>query len=279
MANTDKYAELLKYWERIVLLYSGELRCKTCPMVEKKRNKISSEDCEPVKLSELQEKLGYQFKNTQLLRTALTHASAIVKHESANEKEHRYYYEQLEFLGDRVLGLAISHMLYDMFPSEKEGDWAKRHSEAVREQTLAEISEAFNMGDYLFLSSGEQRSGGRKKKTILADVMEAVIAAIYLDSNYEAAQKFIETHWKDVLQRAPMPPEDPKTQLQEWLQAQGLPLPEYKLVSRSGPDHAPQFEVSIEVEGIKPITVTGTSKRRAEKKAAEMIIKEIEKDS
>lgn len=248
-------------------------------MSEKKPYKISADSGQSVKISELEDKIGYKFKSLQLLRTALTHSSAITRRNNTDEKEHSYYYEQLEFLGDRVLGLAISHMLYDMFPSETEGDWAKRHSEAVREGTLAAISEGFGMGEYLFLSNGEQRSGGRKKKAILADVMEAIIAAIYLDSGYEDARQFVVRHWGEVLKRAPEPPEDPKTRLQEWLQAQGKPLPEYKLQSRTGPDHAPQFEVSVVIEGMAPVTVTGSSKRRAEKKAAEALLKEIEKNN
>lgn len=226
-------------------------------------------------LNDLQKRIGYTFKDIQFLRTAVTHASALPNRIQKNSDHHHYYYEQLEFLGDRVLGLAVAHLIYDTFPSESEGDWAKRHAEAVRESTLAGIAEKLDLGGDMVLSSGEQRSGGRKKKAILADVLEAVIAAIYLDGGYRKARKFIEAHWRDLILRAPRPPEDPKTKLQEWLQAQGMGLPEYRLVARSGPDHAPEFKVALAVSGMKEVCVTGESKRKAEKKAAQMMLEQI----
>lgn len=230
-------------------------------------------------LSALQKKLGHRFKDEQYLRTALTHASAIPDRSNAEDGHHHYYYEQLEFLGDRVLSLVVAHLIYDIFPAESEGDWAKRHAEAVRETTLARISERLELGGEMFLSSSEQRSGGRKKKAMLADVLEAVIAALYLDGGYNAARKFIEQEWRESVAGAPRPPEDPKTRFQEWLQGHGLGLPEYVLVARSGPDHAPEFTVSVTIDGFGTVTVTGESKRKAEKKAAEQMMKRIEESA
>lgn len=225
----------------------------------------------------LQNNIGYKFKDIQLLKTAMTHASAMLNSARNNKhsNEHYYYYEQLEFLGDRVLGLVVAHMIYDLFPSEAEGDWAKRHTGAVREETLAKVAEKFSLGEYLKLSSGEQRSGGRKKKALLADAMEALIAAIYLDAGFDTVKKFIEENWLDILQSEKLPPEDPKTRLQEWLQAKGISLPKYEVISRTGPDHAPIFEVSLSVEGIGRVSVKGSSKRQAEKEAAKLLLTKI----
>lgn len=227
-------------------------------------------------LSALQKTLGHRFRDEQYLRTALTHASAIPDRSNADPDHHHYYYEQLEFLGDRVLSLVVAHLIYDIFPAESEGDWAKRHAEAVRETTLARISERLGLGGEMFLSSSEQRSGGRKKKAMLADVLEAVIAALYLDGGFQTARKFIEREWRDFVAAAPRPPEDPKTRLQEWSQGNGQGLPSYTLLSRAGPDHAPEFTVSVSVEGFETVTVTGESKRKAEKKAAELMMRQIE---
>lgn len=240
-------------------------------ITEKKNKKPGETD-----LSALQKTLGHRFKNEQFLRTALTHASAIPDRANADPAHHHYYYEQLEFLGDRVLSLVVAHLIYDIFPGENEGDWAKRHAEAVRETTLARISERLELGGEMFLSVSEQRSGGRKKKAMLADVLEAVIAALYLDGGYNAARKFIEQEWRDFVAGAPRPPEDPKTRLQEWSQGRGQGLPAYDLVSRSGPDHEPEFMVSVTIEGFDTVTVSGESKRKAEKKAAELMMRQIE---
>jgi ribonuclease-3 len=240
-------------------------------ITEKKNKKPGETD-----LSALQKTLGHRFKNEQYLRTALTHASAIPDRGNLDPAHHHYYYEQLEFLGDRVLSLVVAHLIYDIFPGESEGDWAKRHAEAVRETTLARISAKLELGGEMFLSTSEQRSGGRKKKAMLADVLEAVIAALYLDGGYNVARKFIEREWRDSVAGAPRPPEDPKTRLQEWSQGRGQGLPVYELVSRSGPDHAPEFMVSVTIDGFDTVTVSGESKRKAEKKAAELMMRQIE---
>ncbi len=241
----------------------------------------NQEQIELIDLSSLEEKLNHKFKDIDLLRTALTHASAISYYgnpEARTQDGHYYCYEQLEFLGDRVLGLVIADLLYHLFPLETEGDWAKRHTEAVKEFTLYLVAETLTLGDYLLLSTAEQRTGGRRKKALLSDAMEAVIAAIYMDSDFETAKEFISQHWTKIIMRDTNPPEDPKTKLQEWLQAQGKDLPEYKLVSRSGPDHLPVFEVSVIIDCMEPVTAKDSSKRKAEKKAATELLKIIEKN-
>ncbi len=223
---------------------------------------------QPKPIKELQDKIGYKFKDPDLLRTALTHSSATGKES----------YERLEFLGDRVLGLVIATLLYKRFPNEQEGDMAKRLSSLVQGKTLAELSEHLSLGDYIVFSSAEAAAGGAKNEHILADVFEALIGALYIDGGYEYCASLIETHWKDVLHTMRRPPRHPKTIVQEWAQGKGLPLPDYKIVSQSGPDHAPVFKVCLKVNGYSPVTVEGRSRAAAEKKAAMEFISGIPKE-
>ena len=212
----------------------------------------------PKPIEELQKKIGYVFKDPDLLRTALTHSS------TGGEEN----YERLEFLGDRVLGLVIASLLYKKFPNEQEGDMAKRLASLVQGQTLAELSERLSLGQYIFFSSAEAAAGGAHNDHILADVFEALIGALYIDGGYDYCSTLIETHWQDVLYTMREPPQHPKTAVQEWAQSNGLPLPEYEIASQSGPDHAPVFEVCLKVKGHPPIMVKGRSRADAEKKAA-----------
>lgn len=213
---------------------------------------------EPKPIEQLQEKIGYTFNNLDLLRTALTHSSA-----TGQEN-----YERLEFLGDRVLGLVIATLLFNRFPDEPEGDLAKRLALLVQGKTLAQLSARLSLGDHIFFSNAEAASGGAQNDHILADVFEAVIGALYIDGGYEPCARLIETHWQDVVYTMRRPPQHPKTALQEWAQGQGLPLPDYQIVSQSGPDHAPVFEVSLKIKGHPPISATGRSRANAEKKVA-----------
>jgi ribonuclease-3 len=213
---------------------------------------------EPKPIEELQNKIGYVFKNHDLLRTALTHSSTVGQEN----------YERLEFLGDRVLGLVIAALLYKKFPNEQEGDMAKRLASLVQGKTLAELSARLSLGDYIFFSSAEAAAGGAKNDHILADVFESLIGALYLDGGYEHCSRLIEMHWQDILHTMHRPPQHPKTTVQEWAQGKGLPLPDYEIVSQSGPDHSPVFEVCLKVKGHPPITVTGRSRADAEKNAA-----------
>jgi len=203
-----------------------------------------------------------------LLRRALTHRSL----DGAG-----IGYERLEFLGDRVLGLIVAEMLLEAFPKEEEGPIAKRHTALVRKETLAEAAAQIGLPAYILMSPGEETSGGRDNPAITSDVCEAVIAAIYRIGGLAAAKRFIEPLWRPFLEREIEPPRDPKTSLQEWLQGRGRPLPEYELVERSGPDHAPVFTIAVKVPGRDPVSASGRSKRIAEQAAADALLAELKK--
>lgn len=200
---------------------------------------------------------------------ALTHASLHGQGIARNN-------ERLEFLGDRVLGLAVAGLLYKSFPAEAEGDLAKRHTALVQQQTLVDIAQDVAISTDIKLSGGERNAGGAKKDAILADALEALIGAIYLDGGFRAAEACIATLWQPHLQSHRAPPEDPKTQLQEWAQSHNLPLPEYTVVAQDGPDHAPQFTVEVTVRGQAPVRADAPSKRAAEKSAAAILLQHIE---
>lgn len=211
--------------------------------------------------------LGHEFADPSLLEEALTHRSAGVGRIIG--------YERLEFLGDRVLGLVVADMLMDAFPAENEGALARRLAALVREETLADVARDIGLGAEIRLGSGESEGGGRENNAILADVCEAVIAAIYRDGGLETARRFIERHLAGRLAAELSPPQDAKSALQEWAQGRGLPLPVYRIVERDGPDHAPRFTISVEVAGKPPASATGHSKRIAEQAAAQVLFDEI----
>ncbi len=218
-------------------------------------------------LENLEKQIGYEFKNRDLLRVALTHSST-------GETEN---YERLEFLGDRVLGLVIASVLYENFPNEKEGDLAKRLAALVQGQTLAHLSVRISLGDYINFSDAERDSGGAENEHILADVYESVIGALYLDGGFEPCSRLIKTQWQDILYTMKKPPQHPKTAIQEWAQGQGLPLPNYDIVGQHGPDHAPVFEVRLRVKGYDAVHATGKSRAEAEKQAAESFMAQVKK--
>ena len=211
----------------------------------------------------LVETLGHRFSKPNLLLEALTHPSA-----SRRRGISKRGYERLEFLGDRVLGLIVAELLWRRFPDEAEGVLTRRQTELVRRETLAEIAGALGLGPCLVVSPGEDASGVRENQSVLADVCEAVIAALYLDGGLDAAARFVARWWEERLSAAGAPPRDPKTALQEWAQARGLPLPAYRTVATDGPAHRRQFTVTVEVQGVAPATATGSSKRSAEAAAA-----------
>lgn len=215
---------------------------------------------------ELQEKINHSFKDEALLQVALTHSST-------GQDEN---YERLEFLGDRVLGLAIASLLFKKFPNENEGDLAKRLAFLVQGETLAKLSAQINLGDYIMFSDAERDAGGAKNDHILADVFESVIGALYLDGGFAPCYDLIETQWESVLETMKKPPQHPKTEIQEWAQAQGLPLPHYDIIGQSGPDHAPIFEVKLTVKGHEQKTATGRSRAEAEKLVAEIFMAVIQ---
>jgi len=217
---------------------------------------------------EFQEKLGCEFRGRDLLRQALTHSSTGA---AVN-------YERLEFLGDRVLGLVMAQILYETFPHEDEGDLAKRHAALVQGDMLAGIATGLGLGPAVEFSSAERAAGGSKNENILADALEAVIGALYLDAGLPACRKCIERLWGDNIRTMKEPPQDAKTALQEWAQERGLKLPLYEQMSRQGPDHAPEFEIRVTVEGFQPVRARGLSRRAAEKEAARLLLQNVKKE-
>jgi ribonuclease-3 len=219
-------------------------------------------------LGELEDTIGVRFTDRSLLEQALTHVSA-TKGDLARLES----YQRLEFLGDRVLGLSVCTMLYAEFPKADEGDLSRRLAELVRRESCSEVAKYWNLGKFLRLGNGEAQSGGRKNDTILADICEAVIGAVYLDQGFDAASACVERAWGERMLKPHRPLRDAKTALQEWAQAQGLPAPLYREVGRSGPDHAPDFEISAEVLGLQAAQGSGRSKRLAEQAAADAFLR------
>lgn len=213
----------------------------------------------------IEEILQYRFKDRGLLTLALTHASA----EGADS------YERLEFLGDRVLGLIMADALYTCFPAEDEGGLAKRHSALVQGRTLAGIAAMNDLAGHIVMAGTERAADN---ENILSDVMESLIGAVYLDGGLEAARTLVLRLWGDNVQNLETAPQDPKTELQEWAQGRGLPLPKYDLVSKEGPDHAPQFIMEVNVQGYPSVRADGPSRRQAEKTAARIMLRALKED-
>ena len=213
-------------------------------------------------LTELQTALGCRIKDKKLLERALTHAS--VRAGSASRKDN----ERLEFLGDRVLGLVVSGRLFQALPDAREGELARRFNRIVCGAACAEVAREIDLGRFLILSESEAASGGRDKDTILADAMEAVLGAVFLDRGFKVADGVVERLWAKRMDGGRATPIDPKSALQEWAQGRGLPLPKYTVVSRKGPDHAPEFVAKVSIKGLEPETGDGASKRQAEQTAA-----------
>ena len=215
----------------------------------------------------LKNALGYEFTSMALLHQALTHRSLA--------KEPQQSYERLEFLGDRILGYIIADLLLEACPEEQEGSLSKRHADLVRRETLAEIACQAGFGAHIHMSRGEADAGGRNNQAILSDICESLIAAIYRDGGIEPARRFVEKFWHERLRLPDAPPEDAKTKLQEWAQGRGLPLPDYKVVGREGPDHAPVFTIRLLVEGRDAVVGIGASKRAAERAAAGILLERM----
>jgi ribonuclease-3 len=222
-------------------------------------------------LGQLIAHLGHEFNDAALLRRALTHASA-----TRGPREDLISYERLEFLGDRVLGLIIAKLLFLRFPEEPEGDLARRLAALVRKETLADVAGEIELGRTIDFGPGEQEGGGAENPSVLADACEAVIGALYLDGGLTAAERFVLPYWMPYLEADHTPPQDAKTALQEWAQGRALPLPVYEETAREGPPHEPLFTVEVRVEGQRPATAQGRSKRMAEQAAAETLLAQLE---
>jgi ribonuclease-3 len=219
-------------------------------------------------LDELAQLLGHEFSRPALLEEALTHPSAVKGPDTRS-------YDRLEFLGDRVLGLAAADLLMARFPDESEGALARRQTALIRREALVAVARDIGLGRYLIMSKGEEEAGGRKNPTILADSCEAVIGALYLDGGIGPAERFIERRWTAQMEEDLHPPQDPKTALQEWAQGAGKPLPVYRTLSRAGPAHEPVFCVEVSVEGVAPVSAQGPSKRAAEQAAAATLLERV----
>ncbi len=211
----------------------------------------------------LEERIGYRFSDTALFDSALSHISAL-----KGARNRAGSYQRLEFLGDHVLGLVISDLLFRAFPKADEGELSRRLADLVRKETCAEIARTIDLGAAIRLGSSEANAGGRKRPAILADVCEALIGAVYLDGGYTAAEALVGRLWDARMKTKAQPLRDPKTVLQEWAQARGLPTPAYREVARSGPDHDPVFRVTVQLPKLAPAEGSGRSKRAAEQAAA-----------
>lgn len=219
-------------------------------------------------LAAFSQRLGHEFRRPELLTRAVTHASI----SSATRPDN----QRLEFLGDRVLGLAVAEALLQADPDAAEGQLAPRYNALVRRETCAEVARALDLGAGLKLGRSESMSGGRRKEALLADAMEAVIAAVYLDAGFEVAAALIRRHWADRIRTVAADARDPKTALQEWAQARGDAPPAYALVSRDGPDHAPQFTIEAQLADGTAACATAGSKRAAEQAAAKALLDRVD---
>ncbi len=218
---------------------------------------------------DLEKRLGYTFSSHVDLKRAITHAS--VRKQTASE----FHYERLEFLGDRVLGLCVAELLHDCFPEAAEGELSTRLNALVRRETLADIADELQLHEFIRTGGDLKEITSKRMQSIRADVLEAIIAAIYRDGALEAARDFINRVWGDRLMDIKGAEQDSKTALQEWAHANRLATPKYSEKSRSGPDHDPVFTVSVSLPKRKSGVGTGRSKRLAEQAAArEILIRE-----
>jgi ribonuclease-3 len=215
-------------------------------------------------LSQLQAELGYAFQNKKLIECALRHSSVMKKVGKSVDRS----FDRLEFLGDRVLNLAVAEFLYRKFDNESEGDLAHRYAALVCFETCADIARKVHIDKYLEVAAGTFFDDLR----ILCDALEAVIGAMYLDGGYEPCQMFIEKNWHDLFFSAVAPPTDPKSTLQELVQSRGGQLPEYVVLEKTGNDHNPMFTVSVHASGWPHVTGIGQSKKSAEKDAASKLL-------
>lgn len=221
-----------------------------------------------IKNVRLMQHLGYQFKNCQLLERALTHRSVKV-----------HNYERLEFLGDSLLSVIIAQYLYHYYPKENEGRLTRMRATLVRQETLGKIAKDLKLGEHLILSIGELKSGGHHRESILADVVEAIISAIYLDSQdfnliNQLVLKWYQPYLNDLAE--PEQLKDPKTRLQEYLQARRIALPQYEVLHIQGDAPNQVFTVQCSVEGLPKYQAKGSSRRFAEQTVASKILKDLE---
>ena len=222
-------------------------------------------------IKDLEEAIGYHFRNISLLQNALTHSSY------ANERWHNSLLsnERLEFLGDSILGMLVAEYLFRSFPNRPEGELTRMRADMVCEKTLAAVANSIHLGDHLLLGHGEEQGGGRSRESILADAVESVIAACFLDGGMEASLRFIR---RFILVEVPVTKlhnTDYKTQLQELVQQKRNQVLTYSLARETGPDHDKQFEVEVSLNGSVVGKGIGSSKKRAEQDAARAAVEHL----
>ncbi|MDF2372356.1 MAG: ribonuclease III [Rhizobiaceae bacterium] len=215
-------------------------------------------------LKRLSKVLGHTFDNALRLERALTHSSARITGQGN--------YERLEFLGDRVLGLVIAEVLFQLFPLAKEGELSVRLNQLVSAETCAAIADELELHHFIRTGTDIKSLTGKRMANVRADVMESLIAAIYLDAGLEAARAFVLRHWETRARDSAYARRDAKTELQEWAHSQTGEAPDYKIVEREGPDHEPMFTVRVDVKGLAVETGTGRSRRAAEQDAATRLL-------
>jgi ribonuclease-3 len=211
--------------------------------------------------------ISYRFQDPELLRAALTHRSS-----------GRLNYERLEFLGDSILNFVVASRLYELRPNNDEGDLSRLRSRVVRGDSLARLASGLRLGDYLIMGEGELKTGGFQRASILADALEALFGAIYLDGGYEACRAVIREVCDEVIENLPDAEtlKDPKTRLQEWMQARARPLPEYQLLREEGAEHAKRFIIRARLpDSGDEMEAAGASRRKAEQAAADLLFKRL----
>ena len=218
----------------------------------------------PARIEEIANRIGYRFNDPALLLRALTHPST---------QKHKGDYQRLEFLGDRVLGLCIAEELFRAYPEKTEGELSSILSVVVRSEACAQAGEGIGLSDIVITGASERAKGMHLNRTVQGDVMEALIAAIYLDGGMDQARSFVLRNWAPLLAHPSVTAKDAKTYLQEWALARALPIPAYRVISRDGPEHEPMFVVSVEVKGKPSAEGTAKSKRAAEQEAADLFLK------
>lgn len=214
-------------------------------------------------MEKLEQILKHKFAKPALLRKALTHSS-VSSHVADN-------YERLEFLGDRVLGLSIASLLYQLFPNEPEGSLSQRFTGLVCKETVAVVAKTLNLDKFMFVANEEIRDN----ENVLCDVCEAVIGSIYMDGGVEGAMRFVSTHWRELIDKNVAPPKDAKTMLQEVAHIKGYGLPVYKTEGRTGSEHEPIFSISVNLKGLEPSIGEGRNKKLAEFDAATKMLERI----
>ena len=265
-------------WERRVAV-APELAAAAVRIIDSHRDDVRGGRVVPFgsELEPLERRIGYRFKDRGLLEHALTHRSRV--HEDASGGV--FDNESMEFLGDSVLGFAIADMLFREFPQHNEGQKSKLKASIVSSAALARLAEALDLGEFLILGRGEEKTGGRRKRAIIADCYEALIAAVYLDGGIEAARAFIQRQFADLIDEARRSgveasfTEDWKSALQEYLQSRGRGLPAYRLAGEIGPDHRKSFVVEVVVEGEAVASAEGRSKKEAAQAAARAAIHKL----